>query len=72
MGGYYGVTLDPVGPVKMAVDRSEIAESGRGHLCLVDSILVLELAKRNCRADLNWMARAAGLKDLEQDWLEQS
>ena len=70
MGGHCGATLHSVGPVEMAVDRSEIAESGWGHLCLVDSIPVLESAKRNRRAGLNWTARAAGLKDLEQDWLE--
>ena len=70
MGGHCGAMHCSVGPVEMTVDRSEIADSGRGHLCLVDSIPVLELAKRNRRAGLNWTARASGLKDLEQDWLE--
>ena len=70
MGGHCGAMHRSVGPVEMTVDRSEIAKSGRGHLCLVDLIPVLELTKRNCRAGLNWTARAAGLKDLEQDWLE--
>jgi hypothetical protein len=56
----------------MAVDRAEIANSGRGQLYLVELILGPVSAVRNRCAEANCAARAADSKVLEQDRLERS